>query len=129
MPPDLVDNAAVVGTVSLVTGALFLLDMGGPKGKKPSHIQGKSKKDSKPKSTESKSISQQVYDIEKEIQQSERTHFDSFDPQKGYKDSKNNGIRNGKTKQNGLVLEVEVTKNMRGMSWWITKKYFFYILY
>lgn len=88
--------------------------MGGPKGKKPSQVQGKSKKDTKSKPTEPKSISQQLYDIEKEIQQSERTHFDSFDPQKGFKESKNNGIKNGRARQNGVVLEVEVTKNMRG---------------
>ncbi|GJQ81816.1 hypothetical protein Trydic_g357 [Trypoxylus dichotomus] len=33
VPSDLVDNAAVLGTLSLVTAALFLLDMAGPKAK------------------------------------------------------------------------------------------------
>lgn len=35
IPPDLIDNAAVLGTLSLITASLFLLDLGGPKAKKP----------------------------------------------------------------------------------------------
>ncbi|XP_018580339.1 uncharacterized protein LOC108917988 [Anoplophora glabripennis] len=114
VPQDLVDNAAIVGTVSLVTGALFLLDMGGPKAKKPTEAQPKSKKATKPKSVEPKSISQHVNDIEKQIEQSERTHFDRYDPQKSFKESKNNGIRNGRARHDGVVLDVEGTKNMKG---------------
>lgn len=34
VPEDLIDNAAVLGTLSLTTAALFLLDLAGPKGKK-----------------------------------------------------------------------------------------------
>ncbi|KAB0792991.1 hypothetical protein PPYR_12611 [Photinus pyralis] len=34
VPPDLVDNAAVLGTLSLITAALFLLDLCGPRAKK-----------------------------------------------------------------------------------------------
>lgn len=34
VPPDLVDNAAVLGTLSLITAALFLLDLAGPRAKK-----------------------------------------------------------------------------------------------
>ncbi|KAJ8922940.1 hypothetical protein NQ315_001485 [Exocentrus adspersus] len=98
VPPDLVDNAAVVGTVSLVTGALFLLDMGGPKRRKPTPIQSKTRRPSK-QPPEAKSISQQVQDIEKQLEQSERAHLDKS---------------NGKARQNGVVLEVEMTKNLRG---------------
>lgn len=114
VPPDLVDNAAIVGTVSLVTGALFLLDMGGPKARKPRETHSKSQKATKPKSVEPKSISQHVNDIEKQIEQSERTHFDRYDPQKSFKETKNNGIRDGRVKPDGVVLDVEATKNMRG---------------
>lgn len=37
VPPELVDNAAILGTLSLITAALFLLDLGGPKAKKLPH--------------------------------------------------------------------------------------------
>ncbi|KAG5895939.1 hypothetical protein JTB14_016341 [Gonioctena quinquepunctata] len=116
VPPDLIDNAAIVGTISLVTAALFLLDMGGPKGKKPSKVQPASKKISKP--TEPKSISQQVYDIERELEKSERKHLDTFEP----KPQKNgnggiNGIKNGKMANgngngngNGIELEKRSSK-------------------
>lgn len=33
VPQNLVDNAAILGTLAVVTGVLFLLDMGGPKAK------------------------------------------------------------------------------------------------
>ncbi|KRT80334.1 hypothetical protein AMK59_8146 [Oryctes borbonicus] len=39
VPSDLVDNAAILGTLSLVTAALFLLDIAGPKGKSEKGIQ------------------------------------------------------------------------------------------
>lgn len=35
LPPDLVDNAIILGTLSLVTAGLFLIDMAGPKSVKP----------------------------------------------------------------------------------------------
>lgn len=35
VPPDLIDNAAILGTLSLTTAALFLLDLAGPRAKKP----------------------------------------------------------------------------------------------
>lgn len=38
VPSDLVDNAAILGTLSLVTAALFLLDLAGPKGKSEKQI-------------------------------------------------------------------------------------------
>ncbi|KAK4873713.1 hypothetical protein RN001_013073 [Aquatica leii] len=36
VPPDLVDNAAVLGSLSLITAVLFLIDLGGPRAKKTS---------------------------------------------------------------------------------------------
>lgn len=35
VPQHLVDNAAILGTLSIVTGVLFLADMGSPKKRKP----------------------------------------------------------------------------------------------
>lgn len=35
VPQHLVDNAAILGTLSIVTGVLFLTDMGSPKKRKP----------------------------------------------------------------------------------------------
>ncbi|KAK9882949.1 hypothetical protein WA026_001166 [Henosepilachna vigintioctopunctata] len=35
LPPDLVDNGIIIGTLSLITAALFLIDMAGPKRVKP----------------------------------------------------------------------------------------------
>ncbi|XP_044760682.1 uncharacterized protein LOC123318058 isoform X2 [Coccinella septempunctata] len=35
LPPDLVDNAIIIGTLSLITAGLFLIDMAGPKSVKP----------------------------------------------------------------------------------------------
>ncbi|KAJ8956715.1 hypothetical protein NQ318_014070 [Aromia moschata] len=112
VPPDLVDNAAIVGTLSLVTGALFLLDMGGPKAKPPP-AQPSHRRTSKSRPLESKNISQQVYDIEKELQKSEMTHLDSFD-QKKHKEIQRNGVQNGKSHHNGLVMEMEPPKDTKG---------------
>ncbi|KAJ8945732.1 hypothetical protein NQ314_009095 [Rhamnusium bicolor] len=114
VPPDLVDNAAIVGTVSLVTGALFLLDMGGPKAKKPSQSQTKTRRDSAYKPSVPRSISQQVHDIEKGIQNSERKHLDVSEPKKLKKEVKNNGIKNGRGQQNDGMVEMEPSKNMKG---------------
>lgn len=61
VPPSLVDNAAIVGTVSLVVAALFLLDMGGPKRKKPKQATSQQKKTP----PDSKTITKQVYEVEK----------------------------------------------------------------
>lgn len=38
VPNDLVDNAAILGGLSLVTAALFLIDLAGPKGKQEKEI-------------------------------------------------------------------------------------------
>lgn len=81
MPPNLVDNAAILGTLCVVTGALFLLDMGGPKAKKdvpPAQIQqGKNGKTTAQQNPDidvrtsyngeraGRSITEQVYDIER----------------------------------------------------------------
>lgn len=111
VPPDLVDNAAILGSVSLLTAALFLLDMGGPKARKTStHAQTVPRTVAKP--LETRTISQQVYDIEKEI---EKTHLDSPEMRKQSKDQRNGhvGQKNGmkEPKRFGIygkdVLELE----------------------
>lgn len=108
VPHDLVDNAAIVGTVSLATAGLFLLDMGGPKAKKkPTEEKMKKKKNSE--SSHRKSITQQVYDIEREIETSEKKHLDTFEKDKkkpskdinGYK----NGTKHGLSRDNGMEME------------------------
>lgn len=67
MPPDLVDNAAVIGTLTLLEGLLFLLDLGGPRAKK--------EKDKREKiiitTREPISIKEQVLEIEKEVERNE----------------------------------------------------------
>lgn len=115
VPHDLVDNAAIVGTVSLATAGLFLLDMGGPKAKKKS-VEDKMKKKKNSESSHRKSITQQVYDIEREIETSEKKHLDTFEKVKrksskeinGYK----NGTKNGTSRDNGM--EMEPTKKLNG---------------
>lgn len=115
VPHDLVDNAAIVGTVSLATAGLFLLDMGGPKAKKNS-AEDKMKKKKNSGSSHRKSITQQVYDIEREIETSEKKHLDTFE--KGKKKSSKevngfkNGANNGMSRDNGM--EMEPTKKLNG---------------
>ncbi|XP_060522941.1 uncharacterized protein LOC132699953 [Cylas formicarius] len=95
--PKLVDNAAILGTLSLLTGALFLLDMAAPKAKEkqlPAQQQQPLKTTTEP--DRPSSITQQIIDIEREIERSERESFDRDDSKaKTKKDVKNNGIRNG----------------------------------
>lgn len=67
LPEKLVDNAAIIGTLTLVTAALFLLDMGGPKAKKNNqHSQTPPRSVSK--SQETKAMTQQIYEIEKDVE-------------------------------------------------------------
>lgn len=97
VPPDLVDNAAILGGVSLLTAVLFLIDMGGPKAKRTStHAQTVPRSVSKP--LETRTISQQVYEIEREIDRSEKTHLDS--PKVEQKE-----VKNGHAGQNGVKKE------------------------
>lgn len=117
MPHDLVDNAAIVGTISLVTAALFLLDMGGPKAKKKPTEQKLEKNKRSVESGHRKSITQQVYDIEREIEKSEKKNFDTFEKVKpkstkemnGHKNGTKNGLRN----ENGI--EMEPPKSFKGV--------------
>lgn len=110
VPADLVDNAAILGTLSLITAALFLLDMGGPKAKKiSSHSQTPLRSTViKPSSADPRTVEQQVvYDIEKEIEyhsggkERNKHNLESFEkpPPKYHTDinsSKNvNGGKNG----------------------------------
>lgn len=117
VPHDLVDNAAIVGTVSLVTAGLFLLDMGGPKAKKP-RSEEKMKKKKSSESSQRKSISQQLYDIERGIENSEKKHLDTFEkikkkPLKEMNGVNGNGTKNGAWKDNGM--EMEPPKKMNGI--------------
>ncbi|XP_066153405.1 uncharacterized protein [Euwallacea fornicatus] len=117
IPRDLIDNAAIMGTLALVTGALFLLDMGSPKKRKsspPAQIQqvqtetieikkklqepdisAQTKEQTYP---HKKSITEQVYDIEREVQAAEKTTriqpTERDEKKKVTKDIKNNVIRN-----------------------------------
>ncbi|KAJ8980130.1 hypothetical protein NQ317_009189 [Molorchus minor] len=99
VPPDLVDNAAII--------------WGGPKAKVPLPIQSAQRRTSRSKPTEPKSFIQQVHDIEKQIEDSEKKQLDSFDPKKS-KQHKHNGLQNGRGRQNGQVSEMENTKNVKG---------------
>lgn len=72
VPENLIDNAAILGTLTLVTAALFLLDMGGPKSRNMTqHSQTPPRSVSKP---DSKSVAQQVYEMEKEIDERRHHH-------------------------------------------------------
>ncbi|KAL1494093.1 hypothetical protein ABEB36_009745 [Hypothenemus hampei] len=124
VPHDLVDNAAILGTLSVITGALFLLDMGAPKGKKPAPVsvpvKTEEKKSPQPvpsDNSENKDTPKRnglnnnnndtinksehrVIDIEKQTVVPERTLVRaeivrSSDKRKNKKDTKNQGIRNG----------------------------------
>lgn len=60
-------------------------------------------------SMEPKTITQQVYDIEREIEKSEKKHLDTFEkvkpkPTKEMNSNKN-GNKNGVRKENGVELE------------------------
>ncbi|XP_066258426.1 uncharacterized protein [Euwallacea similis] len=138
---NLIDNAAIMGTLALVTGALFLLDMGSPKKRKsppPAQIQqvqtetievkkklqepdisAQTKEQSYP---QKKSITEQVYDIEREVQAAERTTriqpAERDERKKVTKEIKNNVIRNGEYRngehrngdyRNGTAHKIETT--------------------
>ena len=72
LPDDLIDNAAVLGTLSLITAALFILDLAGPRAKTPKRNATETKK-----VTETKSQKTEIYDIEKEIEPVERIQLES----------------------------------------------------
>lgn len=113
VPPDLVDNAAILGTLSLITAALFLLDLGGPKAKDEPQRKAKIKNRETP-------VRKEMYDVESEIQrrvqeqvQSQRKKdkkngVDEVDERKSERlESKHNG-QNGYTKmKEAPVLEKE----------------------
>ncbi|XP_076273701.1 uncharacterized protein LOC143204775 isoform X1 [Rhynchophorus ferrugineus] len=109
VPADLIDNAAVLGTLSLVTGALFLLDMGSPKAKKssaPIEKQGKNGFDNSNNGNQ-QSIIDQLHNLEREIDRSERAIDigDEADERTNGKNGKNkilNGVTNDRYK-NGIA--------------------------
>ncbi|XP_050297747.1 uncharacterized protein LOC126737085 isoform X2 [Anthonomus grandis grandis] len=133
--PSLVDNAAILGTLSVVTGALFLLDMGAPKAKPytppPAQIQDIGKKKNNNVKEEpahtydghretiingndvGRDVVERVYDIEREIDISEdplRSHETvkgNGERRKTKKDFRNFGIRNGSSK-NDIDSKIEM---------------------
>ncbi|CAH1973780.1 unnamed protein product [Acanthoscelides obtectus] len=114
VPPDLVDNAAVVGTVSLVTAGLFLLDMAGPKAKKPTEpTQTKTKRIINLALMEPKRIPRPTFDVERETERSERTQIETVDS-RGGNGMKNGGVSNGNAKNGKSREDVEVRKNGKG---------------
>lgn len=89
--------------------------MGGPKAKKPPPEE-KTKKKKSSESSHRKSITQQVYDIEREIENSEKKHLDTFEKVKKKPLKEMNGVKNGSKngnrKDNGM--EMEPAKKMNG---------------
>ncbi|VEN41570.1 unnamed protein product [Callosobruchus maculatus] len=113
VPPDLVDNAAVVGTVSLVTAGLFLLDMAGPKAKKTTGSTQTKTRRLTLTSIEPKRIPRPTFDVEREVERSERTQIESVDSKTG-NGVKNGGVSNGNAKNNNKREESEARKNGKG---------------
>nr|CAI5826279.1 unnamed protein product [Callosobruchus analis] len=108
VPPDLVDNAAVVGTVSLVTAGLFLLDMAGPKAKKTTGSTQMKSRRLTLASMEPKRIPRPTFDVEREVERSERTQIESVDSKNG--NGVKNGISNGNAKTNNNKREESETR-------------------
>ncbi|CAH1161481.1 unnamed protein product [Phyllotreta striolata] len=86
VPHNLIDNAAIVGTVSLVVAALFLLDIGGPKRRTPKQTAAKLKKP-----PDSKVITKQVYEAEKRKKDERKASAPEmqFVPKKAEKNERN----------------------------------------
>ncbi|RZC39512.1 hypothetical protein BDFB_013572, partial [Asbolus verrucosus] len=103
VPEDLVDNAAVIGTLTLLTAALFLLDMGGPRARK------NSQQSQTPPRTISKPVESrtQVYDIEKDIENNEKKRMEALG--KSPKHEKNGQLMSG----NGVKLTPEANGRYR----------------
>ncbi|XP_030752109.1 uncharacterized protein LOC115879421 [Sitophilus oryzae] len=106
LPTNLIDNAAILGAVSVVGGALFLLDMGAPKAKKQPSLPPPSTKrqvENGNKRGNQRNVVQEIQDIEREVTRSERAVDIGDQPQvDGYTAKhkqipKTNGIKNGGT--------------------------------
>lgn len=112
VPPDLVDNAAILGTISLVTAALFLLDLGSPKAKKPQH---KVQIIPKPKTQEPRRL--EMFEIESEIEKRKKPAVESapeqieLDPKKMQEQPKYNG-QNGYSKMAEEQIKLEKPKEV-----------------
>ncbi|KAL3274436.1 hypothetical protein HHI36_015824 [Cryptolaemus montrouzieri] len=76
--PDLVDNGIIIGTLSLITAALFLIDMAGPKSVKPvkpaqfRNLQQQLQRRSSMEAEATNNNSQTVYRVEKQVDLPER---------------------------------------------------------
>lgn len=99
VPPDLVDNAAVLGTLSLITALLFLIDLGGPKAKKPMAKAPKTHENiSKP--VEAPNTNRQdAYIVESDLKKMERKEIEALEEHsKRVKAlAEHNGYSNGHT--------------------------------
>ncbi|KAF2892984.1 hypothetical protein ILUMI_13188 [Ignelater luminosus] len=109
VPPDLVDNAAVIGSLSLITAALFLIDLGGPKAKKEVSEPAKSHRKVVSKPLESSNNKPpETYAVESEIERLERKEIEALEEHskklKSSKDQRNgqNGFAPKITGQNGF---------------------------
>lgn len=100
VPADLIDNAAILGTLSLVTAGLFLLDMGGPRAKKyPKYGQQEKAGKAQDLKASPRTISQQVYEVEREKEKNK-------DVEKRTKAKKEvNGVNEGVVHSNGVVKD------------------------
>lgn len=87
LPSDLVDNAAILATLSLITAALFLLDLAGPKGKSDKEIVYM--KSAKPEiQLIEKQIEPQLVRTVEQVPNGKETNDKSHKQQNGYKKMK-----------------------------------------
>lgn len=99
VPPQLEDNAAMLGILSLITAVLFVIDLGAPKAKPSTRTQSplarmtsKSSIHHSPRPTPQQP---QSYAIESEMADIERRKLEEYERQKMLKD------QNGQSDQNG----------------------------
>ncbi|XP_056641448.1 uncharacterized protein LOC130448202 [Diorhabda sublineata] len=108
VPANLIDNAAIVGTFSLVVAALFLLDMGGPKRKSQKSQHAQPKKIVIP--PDSKVVTK--HEVDKDKQKVGKLKTDMKKPEEIQYHPKKEKEKNGK---NGItVMEMQTTNNHNG---------------
>ncbi|XP_028145443.2 uncharacterized protein LOC114339015 [Diabrotica virgifera virgifera] len=114
VPESLVDNAAIVGTFSLIVAGLFLLDLAGPKKR---HTKPQQPKQQKKRSiVPPDSITKQVYEVEKSKQKVQKEKKEvlkplemQFQPKMTDRSVKVEKEKNGR---NGIaVMEMQTTNS------------------
>lgn len=112
VPANLVDNAAIVGTFSLVVAALFLLDMGGPKRRSPKSQPPQPKKVVIP--PDSKVVTK--HEVDKDKQKVSKSKTEVKRPEEiQYHPKKEKGLKVEKNGKNGVtVMEMQTTNNHNG---------------